>query len=335
MIPVPENVLANLAAAYDVPPAALSYFSGGREESDGVLYAYPFASQQRLLKVMAVPADKELMGLFQLEERLKFARFVGENGVRLVLPQLSAQGRLFEVFREEKHIWVAYCMDLARGRTPEREDLTPDFYRSWGQIVGRMHFLTQQYPTWQSSIHPAAGAASLTWQEEWQDFYDWAQDDEVRQKWVDLRSALEKLPLERRSFGFIHNDLHQWNLLVDEGQITLLDFDVANHHWFITDISIACSSVLFDDAGGMHRPVHHREKLVDFLRYFMEGYQREFQLDRDWLDKLDLFFAYRRILLFIVMQGWIASQPEMHASWRKMIMEQPTVAGRISTEVMP
>jgi amicoumacin kinase len=333
LIPVPEIILEKLSRAFGAQASALSYFSGGREESDGVIYAYPYQQRRRLLKIMAVPQEKEQNGLFQLEERMRFAQFAGENGVRMVYPQLSSQRRLYETERDESQLWIAYTMEVAPGHTPAKEDFTPEFCRNWGQIVGKLHQLAQQYPTWNSSVNPATGLVALTWQEEWQDFYDWAVDEEVRDKWVSLREQLEMLPIQPDSFGFIHNDPHIYNLLVAGNQITLLDFDVANHHWFIADISIACQSVLFDVSGGMHLPVYDRAKLVEFLRFFMEGYRREFTLKSEWLDYLDLFFAYRRILLFIVMNGWIKSKPDLHASWKKMILEQPQVLGTVSQEI--
>ena len=50
-----------------------------------------------------------------------------------------------------------------------------------------------------------------------------------------------------------------------------------------------------------------------------------------WLDhRLDLFIAYRRILLFTVMHGWISSEPGRHASWKEMIHTQPPVVGSLN-----
>ncbi|RPI86998.1 MAG: hypothetical protein EHM41_06530 [Chloroflexi bacterium] len=330
MIPVPPAVLEKLAQAYDSQAGVLSHFSGGSEGSDGILYAYPYQDRMRLLKVMALPIEQKSNGLFRLEERLRFARFVGERGVRMVFPQLSPQDGLYETYQDGGHVWIAYTMEMVSGRTPAPEDQTSEFYQNWGQVIGKLHRISQEYTTWQATLNPITGHELLTWQEEWQDFYDWSKDLEVREMWVGLRAELEKLPLQRDSFGFVHNDAHIWNLLVEGNQITLLDFDVANHHWFVNDIAIACQSVLFDQSGGMHKPVHDRQKLVSFLRDFLAGYQREYDLEKEWLDKLDLFYAYRRILLFTVMHGWISSQPEMHAGWRKMIMEQPEVLGEVS-----
>ena len=70
-----------------------------------------------------------------------------------------------------------------------------------------------------------------------------------------------------------------------------------------------------------------RAKLLGFLDCFMDGYEREHHLAPEWLDRLDLFIAYRRILLFTAMIGWIQSKPEVHASWKAMILDQPEVVG--------
>jgi amicoumacin kinase len=333
MITVPAPVLAALAQLYNLPPAALAHFSGGREESDGEIFVYPYQDRRRLLKVMALPEDQAELGLFRLEERLRFAHRAGEAGIRLAHPMLSPQGRLYELAHLEGRLWPAYSMEIAPGRTPGTEDLTPGLVRAWGRLTGRLHRLAAGLPFQRASIHPASGQAVLTWQEEWQDFADWSKDDQVLERWQDMRRRLEALPIERGSFGFLHNDLHQWNLLAEGETITLLDFDVANYHWFVNDIAIACQSILFDLSGGMHRPVHAREELVGFLRRFLSGYREEYSLPAEWLDHLDLFFAYRRILLFTVMHGWISSHPEKHAAWKGMILSDPPVLGRVSGEL--
>jgi amicoumacin kinase len=328
MIPIPEPALHALALKFAIDPAGLVKFAGGDEGSDGVVYAYPFEGQQRLLKILVMPPEKPRQGLFRLEERLRLMRFMGDGGAPVVFPITSPQNRLYETSQHDERLWVAYTMEHMPGKTPHGDRWDPEFYTSFGRLVGLTHRLATQYPSWEAAIDSETGEALLTWQEEWQDFYDWSKDDEVTAKWLSIRERLEKLPRSRHDFGFIHNDAHIWNLLVDDGAITLLDFDVANHHWFMADIAIACQAVLFDLTGGMNRPVHDQAKLREFVRLFMDGYRSQHPLDPAWLEQLDLFIAYRRILLFVVMHGWISSQPEMHAAWKAMILEEPEVAGR-------
>jgi Ser/Thr protein kinase RdoA (MazF antagonist) len=274
---------------------------------------------------MAFPEDKGEKGIFRLEERLKLMRFMGEGGAPVAYPLVSPQKLLFEVFIFDNQLWVGYLMDLVSGKTRRGDEWDPEFFQNWGRLIGLTHRLTRQYPTWEASVYPETGEKVLTWEEEWQDFFEWCQEEEVKQKWVEIYTELEKLPRTRRDFGFIHNDAHIWNLMVEGSKITLLDFDVANHHWFINDIAIACQSVLFDLTGGMNRPVYDRQKLWKFIHLFLDGYALENELDERWLVNLDLFIAYRRILLFIVMYNWIKSTPDRYTSWKKMILDNPLV----------
>lgn len=330
MIPVPQSALEALAQSFGTIAAILRHFAGGREESDGVVYAYPHKDARRLLKILALPVEDSSAGMFCLEERLKFMRFLGENGAPIAFPQLSPQGNLYETCVFESYLWVGYSMEIVPGKSIRPYAWNTAFFRNWGQTVGMLHRLARQYPSWEASVDPTSGKRYLTWREEWEVFFHWCQDGEVKRRWVEIQQRLEELPLMREVFGFIHNDPHIWNLLVDGNRITLLDFDVANHHWFINDIAIACQSVLFALSGGMDRPVYNREKLLRFLGFFMEGYACEHHLSSDWLDRLDLFIAYRRILLFTVMYGGIQSKPDLHASWKQMILSEPEVIGALS-----
>jgi Ser/Thr protein kinase RdoA (MazF antagonist) len=331
MIPVPQPVLEALAQSFGARSSDLSHFGGGHESSDGVVHAYPHQDGRRLLKIMALPAKDQSRGLFCLDERLKFMRFLGENGASIAFPRLSPQGNLYETHTLEQHLWVGYGMAIAPGKGVKEDVWDPAFFRRWGQMVGLLHRLTQQYPSWKSSVAPDSGQEFLTWREEWDVFHRWSQDEQVKQKWVEIQQQLEALPITRQVYGFIHNDPHVGNLLVDDGNnITLLDFDVANHHWFVTDISIACQGVLFTQTGGMDRPVYDREKLHRFLDSFLQGYARENQLPPGWLERLDLFIAYRRILLFTVMNDWISSKTEWRAGWMDMILSSSQVVSEFS-----
>jgi amicoumacin kinase len=327
MIPVPHVVLEALAPPFGTTAADLSYFGSGTESGDGIVYSYPYDGARRLLKVMAFAAETQTLSLLRLDERLRFADYMGQNGARIAYPRRSSRDTLYETTQHSGHLWVAYCMDVAPGKTPSPKLWDPSLFRNWGQTIGMMHRLTQDYPSWRAFVDPQSGKELLTWQEEWQDFYDWCQDEDVRQKWVEIKGVLDTLPVTREAFGFIHNDAHLWNLLVDGEQITLLDFDVANHHWFVTDISIALQSVLFVQTGGMDRPVYDRGRLLEFIDLFLEGYEFEYHLPPEWLNRLDVFIAYRRILMFIVMYGGISANPEELAGWKDMILTQPPVLG--------
>jgi Ser/Thr protein kinase RdoA (MazF antagonist) len=329
MIPVPPEVLANLAREFGAPVEELSPLSGQRAGADGMVYAWPGEEEPRVLKVLAFPA-KDTGRLLRLEERIKFARFVGERGARIVLPLARPDGGLWATCALGDQIFAAYAMPRIAGENPGPERWSEAFLMEWGKAIGAMHRITQDYPAWQCSL--VEGQSLLGWQEEWQGFLEWCQDAEVKAYWLALKERLVALPVRRDCYGFIHNDPHMQNILAGPtggafgaGEITLLDFDVANYHWFITDISIAVQSVLFATGGGMERPVQDAGALSRFLDSFMKGYESENHLDSFWLDQLDLFIAYRRALLFIAMQDWLATEPALHQAWKERILAEPPV----------
>ncbi len=142
-------------------------------------------------------------------------------------------------------------------------------------------------------------------------------------QWEGIGETLRGFPVCRESYGFIHNDPHIWNLRVDGDCVTLLDFDVATHFWFANDIAISCQHVLKMLSGGLSTPLHHPERLEQFLKVFLDGYFRENDLNKKWLSRLELFFAYRRILSFTFMNDWYRKRPERVLLWKEMILEQP------------
>ena len=329
MIPVPEPALEALAHAFGTTSSNLTHFSGGREDSDGVLYAYPHQGDRRLLKIMTVQEAETQSSLLNLEERLRFMRYLGENGAQIAYPRLSPQGSLYETHLYRGNLWFAYSMKIYPGKVHPASDWDPNFFHRWGQVLGRLHCLAKDYPDWKACQDPQTGEEYLTWRQEWEGFYSWCQDEDVKAKWVDLKERLEALPISPDVFGFVHNDPHLFNLLVDGERITLLDFDVATHHWFANDIAIACQHVLVFLTGGLSNPLHNRRKLHAFLGYMLEGYRREQPLTSEWLNRLDLFIAYRRILLFTVMQGWLQTQHKKRAAWKKMILSEPIIVGEM------
>lgn len=330
MIPVPQNVLIKVCDTYGINPQPLVRLGGGREDSDGVVYLYPSGSTSRVLKIGALAAT-DTGGLMRLEERLKFVHFLAQNGVDIVYPIQQPDGSLFTCAPDGEHIFIAYTMEKINGSHPATNELTLSIISRWGQVIGRMHRVTQSYRTGQcEALDPQSQLPLLGWQQEWDGFYRSISDSKVKQQWLAMRNKLEELPVTRDAYGFIHNDPHQQNIMVTTSgdRLVMLDFDVANYHWFVTDIPIAMQGLMFDVTGGMERPLSRADKLHEFLDEFMQGYEKENHLAPFWLDKIDLFISYRRMLLFAAMQGWLDTQPKLRASWKRMIMEDPPILSR-------
>lgn len=257
--------------------------------------------------------------------RAALFHYYGDNGVDTVWPVPNARGNLTEMISADGAAFIAYTYALLPGEHPDPRKWDEGTIRAWGRTVGRTHRLTKGYPVREGVDVP--GGKLLHWRSELMSFLEKCGDKEVKAAWLSMRERVEKLPLTRDTFGFIHNDPHMQNVLVYEDRVSLLDFDVASCHFFAADIAIAIQSVLFTLGGGIDRPVQNPAPIRIFKDAFLAGYRQENELPPEVEGAIELFVAYRRLLLFTVMEEWLSAKPEIRDSMKKLIREEPRVLG--------
>jgi len=303
------------AERFGIDIQALSYLGG----EDGDVYEVEHAGRTIIFKL--VPTAEEKLGAVQ--EKIAFAHYLGQNGVRVSTPLPSPEGRLAEVVREGEEVVVVSLYDKAVGQHPEASDparWNADVFQRWGQAMGRMHALTQRYD---------GGAHIIHWDEEAAFMTQWCRDEAVRAHWERMTATLAGLPRPPDAYGLIHNDLHPWNFVLDGDEPVVFDFDVCAHHWFATDIGIAVFHAL--GAGPADKSQSRGEFGCLFIDQFLAGYERENHLDDEWLHRLPLFCRYRELLLFTVFQdGWGGPEAQpwqrrIHQWWRRRIVDEVPV----------
>ena len=201
-------------------------------------------------------------------------------------------------------------------------------------MIGQIHECTTTYALWRKP-EPQELQEPPTqihdWSEEWRSFDEWCQEDAIRERWHEILNNLAKLPVERDSYGMIHNDPHPWNILVEGSRLTLIDFEVAGYHWFMMDLGIATYAALC-----LAKPeprVDFNQYTVAFLQSFLSGYRSAYKLDSYWLQQLPTFLSYRRILLFIVMYEETKKHPAQLNRWREMILkDEPIIPSGITLQ---
>jgi Ser/Thr protein kinase RdoA (MazF antagonist) len=94
----------------------------------------------------------------------------------------------------------------------------------------------------------------------------------------------------------MHNDLHPHNFFVrdveGQPQITIIDLDVGNRHWFATDIATALYPLAIRRVQPPDKGVSHRAFVQRAYDMLMAGYEEENALDRFWLAQLPHFLKY-------------------------------------------
>lgn len=315
---VSEAALREGARLYGADPGALRPRGG----SDGAVYETEQEGEGRILKFVPTAPDK----VDQVREKWAFADYLAGQGVRVCRPLPSQRGALLEIVQGEDGTWAVTLSARMPGRHPDWKGppaYSDAVFEAWGGVLGRMHALTQRYTGGDALPHAA---------EEVQGFTEWCAracgDEAMVARWHEMADTLAALPQEPDGYGVVHNDLHPWNMLVNEEDgrpaIAVIDFDVCLHHWFVCDMATAFFPVV---AGwvpttqpGMDRPA--------FLRHawgrFMDGYGRENRLDAAWLAHMPTFLKYRQMLLYVVFSDEWASpgegQVEMMRQWRAAIL---------------
>lgn len=223
----------------------------------------------------------------------EWINYLVEGGVAAARALPSRQGRLVETVEAAEGYWSVTSFEKAQGHLPGRPDVTPELFEQMGRMMGRMHKLTKEYVPSDPAIR------RMHWDEDVDTFpvrYLPASDEKVIARANELMAHLKSLPRERDSYGLVHIDFHYGNFFVDNGRITLFDFDDCQYNWFAADIAIS----LFYTVPHHCDSPENLAKAKSFLDCFLKGYERENTLDRQWLQQIPYFLKQREIDLYMV-----------------------------------
>jgi Ser/Thr protein kinase RdoA (MazF antagonist) len=218
--------------------------------------------------------------------------YLARGGASVARAVLSEHGRLVEPIEDGRggH-FLATAFVRARGKHPGKVGWSPELYRTYGHLLGRIHALSRNYepadPAWRRP--------------EWDDpvmlevmRFVPASETEVIAQYRGVLEQIRRLPRGIESYGLIHQDAHGGNLFVDaEGRITLFDFDDCVYSWYIYDIAM----VLFYMVVGRDDAPEFTE---EFMSHFLPAYVSESSLEGAWLDKIPFFLKLREIDLYAV-----------------------------------
>ena len=156
----------------------------------------------------------------------------------------STGGRLIEQLDDGAGgQFVAVAFRRARGEQLEIQEWTPAFARHYGAVLGRMHRVSADYEP--ISRRSAWDAPSM------RDVRRHIPSDQplVRDAWERVLSRVRNRAYPPSQFGLIHQDAHGGNFFVDDGQITLFDFDDCCYGPFAMEIGIVIfyAAVLLDE----------------------------------------------------------------------------------------
>jgi Ser/Thr protein kinase RdoA (MazF antagonist) len=230
-----------------------------------------------------------------IQGELEWVNYLVNGGVPAARAVPSERGNLVEPIPvEDGSHFTAVSFEWARGTHPTGADWDSGLAVKLGQIVGRMHALTKDFEPSDARFR------RHEWYEDYAnglaEQYLPSSDTEVIAKFNELVEYLHTLPKDRDSYGMIHVDVHGGNFFVEDGEITLFDFDDCQYAWFVYDIAMALFYVISHNCVSKDDIAWARS----FFDQFMEGYRRENTIAPEWLRQIPYFLKLREIDLYIV-----------------------------------
>ncbi|WP_066318995.1 phosphotransferase enzyme family protein [Bacillus sp. FJAT-29814] len=222
---------------------------------------------------------------------LQWMKFLYDEGVRVPWPDMSIDieaGRVKTTFE--------YISGVSLDVTNVAH-WNAEMFKQMGRILGRMHSLSKECEL-QDVNRPRWTPVNQDVFQIRKNLSPWLQE-----KYEIWMQRLAPYQIKWDTFGLIHNDFHQGNLIVnEEGTLTVIDFDECSYNWYAQDLAVC-----FYHAYWQHDSFNGdaEEFCESFLSSFFKGYQEENLLHPDTVEQISLFLKLREIFLYaLFLRKW-------------------------------
>lgn len=191
----------------------------------------------------------------------------------------------------------AVLFEVMSGLHPDEEALHVTDFETLGRITAHLHDHARGWT-------PPEGFSRFSWDwahtlgdtprwGRWQDSFGvGAQEEQVLGEAAELvRSRLESYGSGPERYGLVHADLRLANLLVQDDNVHVIDFDDCGYSWFMYDFGTAVSFIEDDP------------RVPEWQQAWVEGYRSVSTLSEEDEAMLPTFVMLRRLLLV----AWMGS----------------------------
>lgn len=233
----------------------------------------------------------------QILAELDWVNFLAEHTVPVAKPCNSKNQRLTEVFHVDDAYFTAVVFEFAPGQLIENADpaeWNPDLFRSMGRTIGSMHKIAKLY----DPIHLHQRRPHWYDEDLIQNARQYLPPEQMQaaDELENILTQFSQLPTSPDDYGLIHSDVNPTNFHVENGKITLFDFDDCAYNWFVNDIAVAMPLY-----SSMFKKPDWKTRLCEFIVSFMSGYEEENHLDDKWLNLLPICMRLQNLITLVAM----------------------------------
>lgn len=255
---------------------------------ENFIYEIQVDDQARILRI----AHSLHRSSDQIEGELDWIQYLARHQVNIPRALPSRSGRLVEVIpASDGSHFSAMMFEKAAGHPPRRADWEDGLPGSLGRLLGKMNALSAGYPLPETRIQRPHLLVEL---DGFAERYLPRGEEKVIEKYNQLLTWMKALPTSPDVYGMVHQDAHGGNFFIEDGKITLFDFDDCLFGWYAYDVAMAFMYVL-----PLHCSAQDADFGMRFLSEFLGGYRQEAQISREWLARIPYFLKLREIDLYI------------------------------------
>ncbi|WP_265459781.1 phosphotransferase enzyme family protein [Enterococcus sp. HY326] len=298
---------------------ALYSFKVQKEIKNGLSGSWVFEGQADVSCILKISEYSKARAA-HLNFETKWTANLAKNMTGIARPVLSSKNRLFETITTgDGKEYLLFLQEKVAGKLIDSEspaEFNLQLFENLGAVMGEMHQLTQHYPENQEDFSFAWNGPQI-----------WRRnipilDEAVSQREQGLIHQLASLPKETAVYGIVHFDIHPENFLVEETQITLIDFDACQFNWYAADIASTLFFIVQTAAGPQKKLAEEkrREFAEQFLIAYLKGYLEKKTIEPEWIRRLDLFMKYQMVDEYVAAQTYWqgdAADRQWYLQWFK------------------
>ena len=225
----------------------------------------------------------------EVTDEVHWINHLADRGINVTRVLPSATGQLFDTLKLSDKVYFITTFEKAKGKPPTQTEWNANLFHKIGQLIGKMHKATKSYAP--------IGNRKDWYEDDICDYDKYLPGDHtfIRQKCNEVIEEVKTLPKNKNTYGIIHSDIHQTNMHLHNGEITLFDFDDCEQHYFINDLAIVIYWGLEVSFNGTDIQTY----TTTLTKHLFEGYRTENDLDAFWFNQIPKFLKLREVISLI------------------------------------
>ena len=296
-----ESPIANaIASRWGPDPGTVRFFRA----SANFLFLFKHSEQDYVLRF--INANERTIDSIRAE--LAYIDHLASQGIHVANPVRLPAGNFIESIATDQGLFHAVVFERLMGEQYELSDLTPVMLTRWGQALGELHAATQGY----------RGTGRVSWKDHLAMVDARLPKDELAAKATlnQVQEQLSRLHIHNDNFGLIHFDFELDNIIWNDHQVGIVDFDDSAYCWFGADIAFALRDA-FDDSA-------KKVNLENGIAYhFINGYRMARSIDREELACIPLFLKLHNLITFAKLHHSLGSDElQDEPAWSAKLREK-------------